>query len=190
MRVPFRHQAIRRATPARHSRAGRRARAYTLVELIAVTVVLAVLAALAVPAISRASSTRANIAANTLVNDLLYARERALSTSASTWIDFSMPDGWAILAEDPDNPGRGSASAVLDPDTDSPLARDLSAEHFAGVSISSLSFPAATSIAFDPLGRPLDASSNPISAPASILLSSGHRISIAPDTGHITLTLP
>ncbi len=190
MRVRTRRQAIRRATPARNPRAGRRARAYTLVELIAVTVILAVLAALAVPALSRASSSRANVAANILLADLLYARERALSTAASSWVDFALPDGWALLAEDPDNPGRASATSILDPDTGAPLARDLAADHFAGVSISSITLPSGSSLAFDPLGRPLDSAANPLSAPATIRLSSGHILTIAPETGLVTLTRP
>lgn len=153
-------------------------------------VLAAILAAIATPAISRASSLRASVAANTLYQDILYARERALVTGVTTWIEFSLPDGWSILAEDPASPGRGSATPLLDPATSAPVDRSLDQDHFAGVSLASFTIRSGTSLGFDPLGRPLDDSGSPLSAPAIILFSSDHRLDIAPITGLPTLTAP
>ncbi len=190
MKAHSRRQAIRRATPVRSARTGGRARAFTLVELIAVMVITAVLAALAAPALSRASTLRATVAANTLMQDVLYARERAQVSGVTTWVDFSLPDGWALLTEDPLNPGRASVTSLNDPATGAPLARSLNDEHFVGVSISSLSIRSGASLGFDPLGRPLDISGGPLSAPAVVVFSSNHRLAVAPVTGFPTLVIP
>lgn len=150
----------------------------------------AILAALAAPALTRASDLRASVAANALQQDVLYARERALITGVATWIDFTLPDGWSVLAEDPSSPGRASAAILLDPATGAPLTRSLDLDHFAGVTISSFTIRSGVSLGFDPLGRPLDDSGSPLANPAVIVFSSNHSLTITPVTGRPTLVAP
>lgn len=101
-------------TAIAHARRPIRGGGFTLVEMVAVLVLVAIIAVVAVPSVNSFGDTRAAMAARQLQRDLTFARQRAIATGTKTWVSFNLAENaWTLLTEDPENPGRNSAT-VLD----------------------------------------------------------------------------
>lgn len=158
-------------------------RAFTLVELIAVLVVLGVLSAVVASRISVIPDNRGSMAAQILLRDLAYARERAMNTGVVHWVDFNTTNhSYTILAEQPPSFGYTSRVAVIDPARGVSFQRFFNRDDFVGVTITANTL-ASNPIGFNRLGRPLNTSAVAITADSTITLTGGRIITITGSTG-------
>ncbi len=161
-------------------------RAFTLIELIAVMAILAILAAVVTPASLTMTTGRHAAAMRAVVRDLGYARARAMATGATTWVVFTVStDSYAVLAENPSNPGFSNASTITDPATGTPMVIRLNTGEYAGTDLLSASFASNSRIGFDRRGRPLGSAGTVLSSDGSITLSGSKQVTIATPTGRI-----
>lgn len=166
-------------------------RGFSLVELVAVFAVAAVLAAVAIPSLTSVGTARAAAAARLALRDLTQARERAIATGVPTWIAFDLAaQSYTVSAEDPDAPGRASASFLTNPTSGKPLTRTLNTAEFANVQITAVNFDANAVLGFDWLGRALSITESPLVAQGTLTFTGGHTVTIEPGTGLVALTGP
>jgi Tfp pilus assembly protein FimT len=156
-------------------------------ELIAVLVVAAIMAAVAVPTLSTLGSTRAGAAAKLVGRDLTYARERAMTTGARTWVVFNVgTNSYSILQEPAGSPGRVNAVSITDPSTLKAWVQVLGTAQFAGVSITSAVFDAGAEVGFDWLGRPLNSTSSSLAANGVVTLTGSKTATVVAGSGLTT----
>lgn len=168
-----------------------RAGGFTLIELVAVMVVVGVMAAVAVPTLNSMDDKRAGIAAGALLKDLSFARQRAVATGTPTWVVFDVDaETWSVMAEDPDNPGRLSATVITDPATGKPFTQQLGVDSLVGTELVSAVIDGDVEIGFDWLGRPLNATESPLISTGVITITGNHQVQITLDTGNVTYAAP
>jgi len=156
---------------------------FTLVELVAVIVIVAILAAAAVPTMSNLDGSRAAAAAKQLHSDVTFARQRAIATGTPSWVVFdTAAETWSVLAEDPDNPGRGQATVLF--------TVTLDVDRFIGVELITANFDSNPEVGFDWLGRPLDQSESELSADGTVTTTGGFTLTVHTGTGHVSLSTP
>lgn len=162
--------------------------AFTLVELIAVLVVGSLIAVIAVPRMATVSPMRRGFAAQQIVRDLSYARERAIATGTRTWVVFSVgTNSYSVLAENPASPGRAGANVLIDPGfAGRNYVQYLNSGEFAGVTIASAAFDAGAEVGFDWLGRPYNATSSLLAAAGVVTLTGGTTVTVQVETGVAT----
>jgi type II secretory pathway pseudopilin PulG len=157
------------------------------VELVWVILVAGFLTSLAVPTLSTLPASRAGGAAAQLQHDLSYARQLAVATGTTTWVVFDdNAETWSLLEEDPSNPGRAAATAIIDPATGQPLVGALGVDEFTGVEIEYARFDGRPEVGFDWLGRPFDESEMPLSSRGEVRLTGPHDFFVEVGTGHVT----
>jgi prepilin-type N-terminal cleavage/methylation domain-containing protein len=165
-------------------------RGFSLVELISVMVVMGILAAVAVPALSTTESTRHAAAARLAASDLRFARQHAVATGTRTWVSFQViPGEWSVEWEDPDAPGRSGAQALTDPATEQPMVQKLDVL-FRGEQLLSANFDGSNEIGFDWLGRPLSSAETALVSTGTLTFVSGFAVSVATDSGLVTVVNP
>ncbi|MBL0869503.1 MAG: prepilin-type N-terminal cleavage/methylation domain-containing protein [Phycisphaerales bacterium] len=163
---------------------------FTLIELVVVVVLIGVLAVVAIPSMASARTSRANGAAQQIGQDLTYARRRAQATGVGSWVVFTPAQSmYSVMAENAGTPGRLNAATITDPATGMPMTVRLSASGFEGVSIQSTTLT-NNEVGFDRFGRPVLATGAIMTSNGSVTLSSGATVSIAAQTGLVTVSAP
>jgi prepilin-type N-terminal cleavage/methylation domain-containing protein len=76
---------------------------FTLVEILAVVVILGIASAIIIPQIGTRDDMRATAASRTLVADLIYAQNMAISTGTPTYVRFDVSDNSYALLTGPTN---------------------------------------------------------------------------------------
>lgn len=157
---------------------------FTLAEMILVVVILSIAALMALPFAVSGSSMQLRSAANVVAADLEYAKSMAISRGTRYSVVFdSVSESYEIrdannaVIEHPVKRG----DYIISFATDSKLSR---------VDISSVDFDSGSTVGFDCLGSPLNASNNPLNSGAVNLNASGSTmvINVEPVTGYITIT--
>lgn len=172
------------------SRLRGRSAAFTLVELLVVVVMLGVLAAVAIPSMASAQTSRSRAAAQQIGQDLTFARRRAQATGVVSWVIFTpVQSMYSVMAESTVTPGRANASTISDPATRTPMLVRLGQSGFDGVSIQSTTLT-NNEVGFDRFGRPLLTSGVVMTSNGTISLSSNASVTIAAQTGLITVSTP
>jgi len=165
----------------------RRAGAFSLVELVAVMVLVGILAAVAAPSFGGLGRTRELGVARGIAKDLTFARQRAVATGTTTWITFSPPDSWSVLAEDPASPGLAGAQPLGEHGTGRPMTRTIGRGAGQGVWIAEADFDGTASVGFDWLGRPFDGDETELGTAGVVRVSGGHEVRVERGTGHAWL---
>lgn len=157
---------------------------FTLVELIALLVITGILAAIAVPAVSGTfTSARATSAANLVVRDLTYARERALNTGLRTWASFSITsNSYTLLGEPAGSAGRANATTLDDPATGAPYTQRIG-QLFPSVRLTVAGFDAGSEVGFDWLGRPLNSTASSLLSDGQITISLSTTVTVRTGSG-------
>ena len=142
---------------------------FTLIELIVVVVLVGILSAFVVSrAMPRAGdSTTAGYQAQRLASDLRHAQMLALAWGRALTFTAS-GNSYSVVCVATGGPCVSTTSPVVDPGRDGPFTVNME-----GVSLNS------ASTTFDILGKP--------SAAASFTLSSGATVSVAANTGFVTV---
>jgi prepilin-type N-terminal cleavage/methylation domain-containing protein len=132
----------------------RKVRAFTLVEVMTVMVILGIAAACIVPQIGTRDDLDAAAAARSVMADLLYAQDRAISTQKKHYVEFTST-GYSILSQDSDT---SPLYTITNPTTRDSYVVTLGSPNttFSNVRITSVDFDASLNktIQFDSLGAP------------------------------------
>ena len=154
-------------------------------------VMLGVIAIVAIPSIASLGADRASMAAQQLLRDLSFARQRAVASGTRAWVVFDTgAQTWSVLAEDPSVPGRASAAVIVDPATGQDFIQLLDVNQFIGVQLLAVGFDGDVEIGFDWLGQPLNATESPLAATGSVTLTGTHVVNVAINTGYVTYVRP
>ncbi len=154
-------------------------------------VMIGVVAIVAIPSIASLGADRASMAAQQLLRDLSFARQRAVASGTRAWVVFdTVAQTWSVLAEDPAAPGRAGAAVIIDPATGQDFIQTLDVKQFIGVQLVAVGFDGDVEIGFDWLGQPLNATENPLAATGSVTLTGTHVVNVAIDTGFVTYVRP
>lgn len=162
--------------------------AFTVIELIAVIVIAAIASVVALPSLAGVTSMRRSVAASQLARDLQYARERAISTGARTWVVLSTStNSYSVLQESTSNPGRVGAVALSDTsNTGGTFVQRFGTGDYAAVSIQTVAIGTGSEIGFDWMGKPYDSTSTALTTAGVITLSGSKTVTIQPVTGAIS----
>ena len=115
----------------------------------------------------------------------------AVGAGARVWVDFDADaEQWAMLIEDPDNPGKSNATEIVDPATGHAMQITLGTGDLIGSAIASVAFDGDVSVGFDWIGKPLNAAESALAADGTVTLQGGAVITVVAGTGHVRLTLP
>ncbi len=175
------------------TRRPRRGGGFSLLELVAVMVIAGILAGAAVVTLSTTTGNRSKMAADQLLRDLTFARQRAVATGTPSWVQFDIgAETWSILAEDPVSAGTGWTDAAIidDPATNQPFVQTLGASPYIGVDLLTVGFDGNDKVKFDWLGQPLTYGTTETSlvADGTVTLSGGHTVTVEAETGHIIVS--
>ena len=159
-------------------------KAFTLIELIVVMVIIAIAAVLAVPMISSAADVQVRSAANMIAADLEYAKSMAISRQQNHSVIFD-PANESYEVRDASgtvisHPVKAGSDFVVDLQADSRLSR---------VDIVSADFDSQTTVTFDYLGSPYNATASPLNS-GQISLQAGSftmTVNVEPMTGYVTV---
>lgn len=168
-----------------------KASGFTLVEVVAVLLLVSILAAVAVPAVNSMGSSRGSMAAKQLLRDVTFARQNAIATGVKTWVRFNAgTESWTLWSEDAANPGRANASVMEDAATGQQYTITLGSGAYYGVAVTSAAFDGNDEIGFDWLGRPYNESETELAADGTVVLNSGHTLSVLKGSGLAQLASP
>jgi Tfp pilus assembly protein FimT len=169
---------------------GRSASAFTTIELLIVAAILAIVAAVVLPTLGSRGSLRVAAAARTLMSDLVYAQNVAITKQTTCYVRF-INGGYALYT-------RSGSTLVA---VTHPIRRESYAATFGaartsmdGVVLTSKVIDSASDLAFDETGAPIAASAaagtgSALTAAASFTLTSGTAtatVRIEPFTGQIS----
>ena len=148
---------------------------FTLVEILVVVVILGITAGIVVPYALNTSSMQATAAARTLVSDLQYAQNVAVTTQSDVWVIFRVVHSWYEL--------RNASGRLIHPITKKEYyVCYLGHQVFDKVRILGTTFT-NDMLGFDSLGTPYQG--------GSITLGAGNqtfRVNVAAATGMVTVT--
>ncbi len=151
-------------------------------------VIIGIVSGTAVVSLSGTAGKRSAMAARQLQRDMTFARQRAVATGTRSWLELdTVAQTWTVRVEDTSSPGRASSLVLTDPATGGNFVQQLNAGTFVGVTMTAVDFDSEDWIGFDWLGRPLDETgeATPFAAHGSVTFSSGEKVTIDKDTGHI-----
>ncbi len=174
-----------------HALRARTRGAFTLIELVAVMILVGILGVAATVSFNSMPASRQAAAARQIQRDLAFARERAMATGIRHWVVFSLAsNSYSLLAEDPLNPGRASATTIKDPATQSPFVQRLNLNEFVGVTLASVTFDAGAEVGFNWLGEPLNSSATALAASGVVRVTGNHQVFVQSGTGMVTYDAP
>ena len=176
---------------------------FTLVEILAVIVILGIASAIIVPQMGTRDDMRAAAAARTLVADLIYAQNQAITTGRWVYVKFDVANNKYTLLSTANS---GGDVAINHPITQTTYAQQfgVSSRGWEQVSIASAVFNGADvtfrpmyPVAFDEIGSPYvfnyaNNQTNDLND-GGVVLRAGQfttTVSVQPATGEINVTEP
>lgn len=193
-------RAAAAAAAGRH-RTLRRSGGFTLAEILAVVVILGIASAIIIPQIGTRDDMRVKAAARTLIADLIYAQNLAISTGQTVYVRFDVAGNSYSLLTSPASAKAKKGDPVSHPITQSDYVTAFGATHrgWEQVSIKSavmngvdVNFRPEFTVGFDEIGSPqvwcYDLDQKNDLNDGTIILQAGqftNTITITPATGEI-----
>lgn len=113
-------------------------RGFSLVELIVMIVLLAIISAVAIPRFANAASSQLGEATRTMGREILYARDRAMSTGTTHWVSINVSSStYTLMVDNSASPGFAGATTITDPGTRGSFTRTLNQNELAGITMQS-----------------------------------------------------
>lgn len=163
-----------------------RATGFTLVELMVTLVVAGIIAAVAIPRFANQQGFQSRAFFEQVQEAIKFSQKAAIAQRKRVFVSIAATTVQACYVAACGNPG---ALTVTDPTTGAALS--LSAQDARGVAFQAVTLNPATTIVFDPLGRPRDAAGVLLAAVTTINVNStaagdiNRAISIEPETGYV-----
>ena len=152
-------------------------RAFTLIEVLVVLVIIGVAAGIVVPHMLKTGAMSAQAAARSVISDILFAQNEAISMQATRSVVFDVDANQYQLTDGDDAvlaaPSRSGGLYVVD------FAAD---RRFQGVVLSAANFDDVTTLTFDALGTPTSGGQVEVTAG-----DIRYRITVAAFTGRVTI---
>ncbi len=168
----------------------RKARAFTLIEMLVVVILLGFLSIAAVPAMSVTQSVRRRGAAQQMLRDLTFARQRAQATAITSWVRFDPANSaYSVLSESAPGAGRATALTINDPAINAPMAIRYNTSAFNGVTFQ-VNRLNGDEVGFDRYGRPLLITASVMTANVNIAFGAGVSVNITARTGLVWASFP
>jgi prepilin-type N-terminal cleavage/methylation domain-containing protein len=171
--------------------AGRRRRAYTLVEMLIVVAILGIASAIVIPSVGQAGTLRGQSSVRAVVADLAFAQSDAMAFQSGRAVVFDVEENRYVVC--------AVNGASVDPETDALydqsrvggiMGIDLDDELFGQARLESVDIDGGTMLVFDEMGAPVNAplSNSPSSGGIITIVCEDQRYTIVIDgfTGHIT----
>jgi prepilin-type N-terminal cleavage/methylation domain-containing protein len=157
---------------------------FSLIELIVVIAITAVLAIAAIYSIPGLQADRDQVAAQTLLTHLQYARDVAVNRETTTKIVFSIPlNSYSVFISDTDAPG--GYAMMKDPATQTDLVVNIS-QSYPDVALSTVSIGGNNTLIFSKTnGIPCDISGSALVTTGTISFNSGSTVTVTPRTGYV-----
>jgi type II secretory pathway pseudopilin PulG len=156
----------------------------SVIEIVTALLIIGIVTVIAVTKWQNIESCAPRLAARQLVNQLRYARSISLFNAVTTRIVFNIASNQYAVYTNSGNSfviARNPATRldwIIRIDDDFPAAR-LTAANFNGGNI--LMFGLTN-------GIPCDSATQALSSAGSIVFNNGHSVSIAPDTGYVSIS--
>jgi prepilin-type N-terminal cleavage/methylation domain-containing protein len=167
--------------------------AFTMIEILMVALILAIAASIIIPQVSGSSDLTCSAAARTVLSDLLYAQDRAISTGQPHYVSFDTANTqYSIYALT-----SGATWTLIG----HPVNQTSYIMHFGATGINSVgnatlvsaNCGGSTIVEFDETGAPyafVGGSGTPLSASGTVVITSGPTtvtLSIEPGTGDMAV---
>ena len=149
-----------------------------------VMVLIGLVALISVPRLENLPNTRAQFAAYRLQSDLRYAQLLAIESQARVRSVFDTSASTYQLERETTP---GVWTSVVNPATRQNFTGTLNSGDFAGVTFSQASINGTSTVIFDSLGSPFDASGNALTEPSQVDLNSKFRLRFRLATGKIDI---
>ncbi len=179
-------------TKQQNSGPGVRAGAFTFPEVLAVVVILGIASAVVLPQVASTDQSSTGAAARTVMADLLYAQNRAISMQTTQYVSFNISSQEYGLYSSM-SPQQVIQHPVNLNDYMMTFGSDGPNNVSQSVTLTSASFNGQSTMAFDETGVPYSFNAGaltPLSATGTVVLTSGNyslTISVAKDTGDLTV---
>ncbi len=205
--TPGLHDRTLMTSAALRPGAGRRERAFTLVEVLIVVVVLGIAGAMVIPSMAQTGVLRVQASVRTLVADLTYVQGEAMAFQARRAIWFGKVPQWDAsgnewtfvdgngytLAEVTGPTLNLTTNAMMDPDhPNRPMGRNFNEAQYGGAVISSPEFNGGALVIFDELGGTVAELDGPDPGAGGSVTVTGSgatfRVDVQAYTGKVTVT--
>jgi prepilin-type N-terminal cleavage/methylation domain-containing protein len=169
-----------------------RARAFTFTEVLVVVCILGIASAVVLPQVGNRYDVNAAAAARTVMADLLYAQNRAISTQSMQYVNFDVA-GQQYGLYSSMSPSQFLKHPVTLGDYLMTFGQNGPNNVSSDVTLTSASFNGQTTLAFDETGVPysyMSGTATPLTAAGAIVLTCeaySLTISVTKDTGEITV---
>lgn len=111
---------------------------FTLIEFVLILIIISIISVIVITSLREPQDTNIELAAKKVANDIIYVRERAITSSKTHKIYLNTPDRFRA--------GFGNYTLITNPDNNSPFDINISRSY------SNVSFFRNYSVRFDPLG--------------------------------------
>ncbi|MFH1768904.1 MAG: GspH/FimT family protein [Candidatus Omnitrophota bacterium] len=157
-------------------------RGFTLIEMVVVIVIIGIVAFAALNRLSFVEGMNVNLAARTIVADIRYVQNLAVSDHEEVYIAFSVDnDNYEVYKMDGLN-----KVYYTRPDTQEPFIVDFTGGQFKGLDITAVGFDTTLILRYNYLGRPLNGNGNDLAGQGQISLEyegSALTVVVYPGTG-------
>jgi prepilin-type N-terminal cleavage/methylation domain-containing protein len=164
---------------------------FTLIELVVATVIISVLAVASAPFFVNTPRQRLSVARHELATHLKLAREMAVSTQRTTWVEFDTDlDRYTVYIENPTTPGRSNRLYATHPAEGGQFVVELGTGA-SPIRIASASFGGRAEVEFLGSGAPANGQGVQLTSSGTVQLASGdatQEVSVVPGTGYVRET--
>ena len=150
---------------------------------------MSILAVTAAPFFIHTMGQRLSAASHDLAIHLKLARDMAVATQRTTWVEFDTGlDTYTVYIENPSSPGRANRLNATHPTEGGNFVVSLGTGTSNRLSISSADFRGRAEVEFSGSGAPGNGNDQPLTSDGSVTLAGGEQtrtVYVSPSTGYV-----